>query len=120
MEKQDMQYKPSTFFILFFEFGAGHVPVTEFAKKYFNFDEKQANTTAEENGFPFPVFRAGGQKSPWMVDLNHAADYLEKVKEESEKAYKNFQLNLKYSPEDPKRQEEIEKEYNKLLGLDKT
>jgi len=72
--------RPSTYFALMAEFGTGDIPVTEIGKKYFGFDEQKSKNTAAKNQYPFPVFRAGTQKSVWMVDIKEMADYLDKVK----------------------------------------
>lgn len=80
--------KPSTLFILMAEFGTGHIPVVEVGKKYFGYDEKKAKTAAASNHYPFPVFRAGSNKSTWLVDAAVFAEYLDKVKAEAEKQYK--------------------------------
>jgi hypothetical protein len=79
--------KVSTYFALMAEFGTGHVPVTELGKKFFGYDEQKAKAVASSNKFPFPVFRAGGQKSPWMADISEVAKYLDEVKEKAKKEF---------------------------------
>lgn len=85
--------KPTTYFALMAEFGTGHIPVVEVGKKYFGYDERKAKTAAAGNNYPFPVFRAGSNKSVWMVDAAVFAEYLDKVKAEAEKEYKLAKAN---------------------------
>lgn len=80
--------KPSTYFALMAEFGTGHIPVTEVGRKYFGYDDRKAKAEAAKGRYPFPVFRAGGQKSIWMVDICVFADYLDKVKEKAKEEYR--------------------------------
>ena len=70
------------------EFGTGHIPVVEIGKKYFGYDERKAKAEATKNGYPFPVFRVGTQKSIWMVDIVDFSDYLDKVKEQAKEEYR--------------------------------
>jgi Pyocin activator protein PrtN len=77
--------KPSTYFALLMEFGTAHVPVTVFAKKYMDMEEDWAKKMATANKFPINVFRIGGQKSPWMIDIKDAADYIDAEVEKAKK-----------------------------------
>jgi hypothetical protein len=72
--------KLSTHFLLLAEFGTGTIPVVEFAAKYFGYDEDRAKREAALGNYPFPVFRLGSNKTTWLVDIEHVADYLDKVK----------------------------------------
>lgn len=76
--------KPSTYFALLAEFGTAHVPIVEVARKYFGYEEKKAKGVAASGNFPFPVFRAGGQKSPWLVDIADLADYIDKARNKAQ------------------------------------
>jgi len=80
---------PSTYFGLLAEFGTAHVPVVEIGAKYFGLSEKEAKRKASSNDFPFPVFRAGGNKTCWMTDIVIFADYLDAVKEKAKAEYKS-------------------------------
>lgn len=79
---------PSTYFGLLAEFGAAHVPVTEIGVKYFNLSESEAKRKAASNDYPFPVFRAGGNKSTWMADIAVFSEYLDAVKEKAKAEYR--------------------------------
>lgn len=78
----------TTIFALMAEFGTAHIPVTEVGRKYFGYDEKQAKRAAVENGYPFPVFRAGSNKSPWVVDVGDLSAYLDQCRERSRQEFK--------------------------------
>jgi hypothetical protein len=79
---------PSTVFALMYEFGSAHIPLVAVAKKYFGYDENTANRYARQSKFPFPVFRLGGQLTPWMVDAAELAAYLDKIAAKAKKQYK--------------------------------
>ena len=83
--------KPSTYFALLAEYGTPHVPLIDVAKKYFGLDEPKAKHKAARADYPFPIFRAGGQKSPWLVDIADLADYLDKVKNKTKQDKQHVQ-----------------------------
>jgi len=80
--------QPTTYFGLLAEFGQVHIPITVIAQKYFGYDEPQAKRAAAVAEYPFPVFRAGSNKSPWLVDINHLAAYLDRIKDKAQQEYK--------------------------------
>ena len=48
------------------------------ADKFLDLTPEQANRKAAKGDLPFPVFRVGSAKSPWLVDVKHVAEYVEK------------------------------------------
>jgi len=80
--------KVSTYFALLAEFGTVHIPIIEVGRKYFGYDERKSKSEAARAGYPFPVFRSGGQKSQWLVDATDLASYLDEVREKAEKEWK--------------------------------
>ena len=72
--------KITTVFALMAEFGTPHIPITAVGQKYFGYSEPEAKRAAVANKYPFPVFRAGSNKSPWVVDVGELADYLDKCR----------------------------------------
>lgn len=80
---------PSTYFGLLAEFGTAHVSVIEIGAKYFGLSEKESKRKASGNEFPFPVFRAGGNKTTWLADIVIFADYLDKVKDKAKAEFKS-------------------------------
>ncbi|WP_442498151.1 pyocin activator PrtN family protein [Methylobacter sp. sgz302048] len=85
---------PSTVFALMYEFGTAHIPVVDMARKYFGLNEQEAKRAARDNKFPFPVFRAGSNKTPWLVDAVDLAAYLDKVKEKAKKQFREAKLEV--------------------------
>lgn len=73
----------TTYFGLMAEFGSAHIPIVDIGRKYFGYDERKAKNEAAKGGYPFPVFRVGGQKTQWMVDVADLSAYLDKIKEKA-------------------------------------
>jgi hypothetical protein len=79
---------PSTVFALMYEFGSAHIPVVDMAKKYFGLNEQEAKRAARDNKFPFPVFRAGSNKTQWLVDVKDLAAHLDKMRDKANKQFR--------------------------------
>lgn len=77
----------TTIFALMTEFGTAHIPVTEVGKKYFGYSETEAKRAATNNQYPFPVFRAGSNKSPWVVDAAELAAYIDQCRDKARQQY---------------------------------
>lgn len=60
------------------EFGSRFPRVETVADKLLNLTPEQANRKAARGDLPFPVFRVGSAKSPWLVDVKQVADFVEK------------------------------------------
>lgn len=73
----------ATVFMLLAEYETGDIPLGIIAEKYFGLSHKQMRNWALNQSFPFPVFRIGSQRSPWLVDIKELADYLTKLKYEN-------------------------------------
>lgn len=69
--------KMNRVFLLMAEFEEADIPVTKVAEKYLGMDDRSWKRLAATQQLPFPVFRAGGQKSPWLVSVNELARYLD-------------------------------------------
>jgi hypothetical protein len=82
-----MKLQPSTYFAILAEFGTAHIPVVDVGRKYFNLEEKKAKIKAARSEYPFPVFRAAGQKSEWLVDASDLAKYIDAIKEKASKQF---------------------------------
>lgn len=67
----------NTTFLLMAEFGQSDIPLETVAVRYLGLDEKAARAKANRGELPFPAFRAGSQKSPWMVRITDLADWLD-------------------------------------------
>ena len=59
----------NTTFLLLAEFGQADVPVEIVAARYLGLDERQAKRQASSASLPFPVFRPGSQKGPWLARI---------------------------------------------------
>lgn len=70
----------STYFSLMAEFQTTHVELEKVAAKYFAMSSAKALEKARAGEFPIPAFRAGSQKSPWLVDVRDLAEYLDRCR----------------------------------------
>lgn len=82
---------PTTYYALLMEYGTTDIPLLDFAKKRFGYDELVASRKAKDSAYPFPVFRLGGQKSPWLVNIKDAAEYIDMVSERARKEFNEVQ-----------------------------
>lgn len=53
-------------FLLMAEFNAADIPLEKVATRYLGMNERQWKRAASLQQLPFPVFRAGYQKAPWL------------------------------------------------------
>lgn len=60
------------------EFGSVYPRVEAVAEKFLDLTPEQATRKAAKGELPFPVFRIGSAKSPWLVDVKTLADFVEK------------------------------------------
>jgi hypothetical protein len=72
----------NTFFALMAEYGTGHIPL-EKCSHIFGLAPEEAAKRANRQTLPVPAFRAGTQKSPWLVDATTLATYLDALKVEA-------------------------------------
>jgi hypothetical protein len=72
----------NTFFSLLAEFGTGHIPLDRCAH-IFGLGADEAAKRANRQNLPVPAFRAGSQKSPWLIDAAILATYLDQLKVEA-------------------------------------
>jgi hypothetical protein len=67
----------NTTFLLMAEFGQTDIPLDLVAARYLGLDSKAARWKAAKSELPFPAFRAGSQKSPWLVRVTDLAGWLD-------------------------------------------
>jgi len=67
----------STYFGLLAEFGEANIPLERVAPKYFGLSFEEARRRAPAKMLPCPVFRLGGQKSPWLVSATDLAELID-------------------------------------------
>ena len=71
-----------TAFFLMAEFNTSQIPLEEVGKRYFGLSKERTLLRAARQDFPFHVYRLGGQKSPWVVDVNDLAEWIEACRAE--------------------------------------
>lgn len=64
--------------LLMIEYGAAFVQLDKIAERYLSLSQSRAARDASLHRLPFPAFRAGTQKSPWVVSVLDLAAYLDK------------------------------------------
>lgn len=69
----------NTFFALMAEYGTAHIPLEKCAD-LFGMSSKKACYMAGRQKLPVPAFRMGSQKSPWLIDAQKLAEYLDDLK----------------------------------------
>lgn len=75
---------PTTVELLMIEYGEADIPLEKVARKYLGIDNPaQARRQAREQRLPFPAFRAGSQKSQWLVRVTDLAEHLDRVRQEA-------------------------------------
>lgn len=80
----------NTIFLLLAEYETSSIDLNVIAKKYFGLTERdKISRMARHNEFPFPVFRAGTQRSGWHVSVQDLAEWLDK---ERKKAREDFEV----------------------------
>ena len=67
----------NTAFLLLAEFGQADVPVEIVAERYLALDSRTAKTRAARGDLPFPAYRCGSQKTPWLVRITDLAAWLD-------------------------------------------
>ena len=68
----------STLFLLMAEFGTVDIPVEKAAERYLGLDVRAAKSRAARGELPFPAYRCGSQKSPWIVRVTDLAEWIDR------------------------------------------
>lgn len=66
----------NTVFLLLAEYGTGQIPLDRCAH-LFGLSPEEAAKRAGRQALPIPAFRAGTQKSPWLVGASDLANFLD-------------------------------------------
>ena len=66
------------------EFKTAEIPLEKICEKYFNLDIKTASERAAKSKLPVPAYRAGSQKSQWLVSAQALAVCLDEKKKDAE------------------------------------
>ena len=75
--------------MLLAEYGTGDIPLAKCADK-FGMSPAEAARRAKVQGLPVPVFRAGTQKSPWLVSATALAEWLDKQEKAANDAWQKI------------------------------
>lgn len=79
----------NTFFALLAEYGTAQIPLERCAP-LFGIGAKEAEKRAGLQSLPVPAFRAGSQKSPWLIDASKLASYLDERKAQAEAEWRKM------------------------------
>ena len=77
-----------TEFLLLAQYGKTDVPLADIAGDYLGMTQKEANTRATRAALPFPAYRVGSNKSPWLVRVTDLAAYLDAEREKAARDWK--------------------------------
>lgn len=77
----------NTVFLLMAEYETPHIPLEDVCKKYLGMEYRQACRLATVQKLPIPAFRTGSQKSPWLVNIEDLAKYLDQMNAEARKVW---------------------------------
>lgn len=78
-----------TVFLLLAEFGTGYIPV-ERCCHHFGIAKGDAKRAAARQRLPVPAFRLGSQKSPWLIDAEKLAEYIDAQRAAAEHDWKKI------------------------------
>lgn len=67
-----------TYFGLLAEFGEAEIPLDRVCEKYFGLSTPKAKRRACLQQLPIPAYRAGSQKSPWLISAIDLAQHIDK------------------------------------------
>jgi hypothetical protein len=66
-----------TYFGLLAEFGESEIPLDRVCRKYFGLSVSKAKRRAGLQRLPVPAYRAGSQKSPWLISAADLAKHID-------------------------------------------
>lgn len=81
----------NTLFALLAQYGTAQIPLERCAD-LFGLEPEMAKKRAAMHNLPVPAFRAGSAKSPWLVDANRLAAYLDERKAQAEAEWKKIRM----------------------------
>ena len=77
----------NTAFLLLAEYGQTDIPLETVADKYLGLSSTEAKNRAARCALPFPAYRTGSQKSPWLVRITDLAEFIDKTRELARKEW---------------------------------
>ena len=70
-----------TYFGLLAEFGESEIPLERVCRKYFGLSVSKAKRRAGLQRLPIPAYRAGSQKSPWLISAADLAKHIDQQRQ---------------------------------------
>lgn len=70
-----------TYFGLLAEFGESEIPLHRICEKYFGLSVSKAKRRACLQQLPIPAYRAGSQKSPWLISAADLATHIDQQRQ---------------------------------------
>ncbi len=79
-------------FYLLAQFETAQIPLDRCAN-VFGLTPDEAAKRAARAALPVPAYRAGSQKSPWLVDIEDLAEYLGKQRDKATREWRKVNAN---------------------------
>lgn len=80
----------NTLFALMAEFETADIPLEKICEKYFGLSYKTAQSRAATQQLPIPVYKAGSNKSPWLVSAADLAKYIDQLRAQARKDHEKI------------------------------
>lgn len=80
----------STYFGLLAEFGEAEIPLERVCEKYFGLSVSKAKRRACLQQLPIPSYRAGSQKSPWLISAADLANHIDQQRQSATNQWTNM------------------------------
>lgn len=77
----------STFFALMAEFGTAEIPLEDVAEKFFGLSPDMAKKRAARQALPVTAYRAGTQKSSWLVSAQDLANHIDEQRRKARREW---------------------------------
>jgi hypothetical protein len=79
-----------TYFGLLAEFGESEIPLERICEKYFGLSVPKAKRRACLQQLPVPAYRAGSQKSPWLISAIDLAKHIDQQRRFAERQWRSM------------------------------
>ena len=79
-----------TYFGLLAEFGESEIPLDRVCEKYFGLSTPKAKRRACLQQLPIPAYRAGSQKSPWLISAIDLAQHIDEKRSIAARQWANM------------------------------
>lgn len=83
----------NTVFLLLAQYGTAQVPLEVCCGDFFGMSSDRAAYAAGRHQLPVPAFKAGGPKSPWLVDIRELAAWIDKRRAEASEEWRKVKGN---------------------------